>query len=172
MATSSRRNVLRTEGEGELEQLDLNPITPKQQDFVERLLSGQTISEAARSCGLSRRVVTYWLGDKTHPVRIEYEKQLLAAQDGLRSRVANLHQLAFLALEDLLSAQMPPWVRFATARLIYESHLQQLCEPRAPKQSADLIITDAQQSFLNGEQEARSMIYLYDTKNRKRVLDD
>ncbi len=118
---------------------ELWAITENQQRFIEGLLSGKSISDAALLAGLSRRTVTYWLADPEHPVTLEYEKQRILARQQFYERVAHLHELAFKAMEDALSEAAPPGIRFQAAKFLYEKHLEPLCGVRAPDRAQQLV---------------------------------
>src|SRR5438874_4938290 len=118
----ARRKAHKEDAQEEMQVLE--PITPVQQQFIEALLTGKNITDAAMTAKISRRAATYWMNDAGNPVRREYEKQRLAALSHVTSRVASLHELAFKALEELLAPTAPPAVRFQVAKLIYESQLR------------------------------------------------
>jgi hypothetical protein len=122
-----------------LQEKALEPITEKQQSFIEALLSGKTISEAALIAGISRRTATYWLADPQHPVTLEYEKQRILARQQFYRRVASLHEKALKAMEDALSEAAPPAIRFQAAKFLYEKHLEHLCGVRAPERAQQLV---------------------------------
>jgi hypothetical protein len=117
----------------------LEPITEKQQSFIEALLSGKNISDAALLAGISRRTATYWLADPENPVCMEYEKQRIMARQEFYGRVAGLHEKALKAMEDALSEEAPPTIRFQAAKFLYEKHLAQLCGVRDPVRAQELI---------------------------------
>jgi phage terminase small subunit len=122
-----------------LQEKALEPITEKQQSFIEALLTGKNISEAALIAGISRRTATYWLADPEHPVCVEYEKQRITARQEFYSRVASLYEKALKAMEDALSEAAPPAIRFQAAKFLYEKHLEQLCGVRAPDRAQQLV---------------------------------
>lgn len=150
----------------------LEPITPSQQTFIEALLSGKSVTAAALTAGVSRRAGVYWLHTRNHPVRREYEKQRLNGQALLAARVAGLHELAFKALEDLLAATSPPAVRFQAAKLIYEAHLQDLCEVQPPQLTFDLIDKEIERVWDEQERQGHNAVMLYDDRNRERFPED
>lgn len=118
----------------------IEPITPQQQTFIEALLAGKSISEAALVAGVSRRSATYWLHDGEHPVTVEYEKQATLHRQQFYDRVANIQSLALKAIEDALSEEAPPALRLKTAMFIFESQLQHLIpRARVPAQPVDLV---------------------------------
>lgn len=117
----------------------LEPITPLQQTFIEALLSGKTIKEAATLSGVSRRTATYWLSDGNHPVTIEYEKQLAYRRQELTGRMATIYDLALKAIEDALSPEAPPGIRWQAAKLIYEKHVEPMCQTRPAQPSVTLL---------------------------------
>lgn len=118
----------------------LEPVTPVQQTFIELLLSGRSISDAALQAGISRRTATYWLHDPSSPVTIEYQKQASLKRDTFYQRMANLQGLALQAIEDALSADSPPHVRLKVATFIYEQQLQHLGRPHTiPDPPAELV---------------------------------
>lgn len=121
------------------ESTELWAITENQQQFIEGLLAGKSISDAALLAGLSRRTVTYWLADPEHPVTLEYEKQRILARQQFYERVAGLHEKALKAMEDALAEKAPPAIRFQAAKFIYEKHLDQLCGVRSPDRAQQLV---------------------------------
>ncbi len=133
----------------------LEPITELQQRFIEALLTGKNISDAATMVGISRRAATYWLLPGT-PIRLEYEKQRIAYKQEFYSRIANLHTLTLKALEDSLSSEAPPMVRFQAAKYLYEAHLQHFCNARIPAEASELVkdmLNEARfNSFQGGDQ--------------------
>lgn len=108
----------------------LEPITEKQQTFIESLLAGKSITASALIAGISRRTATYWLADPMHTVSVEYEKRRILQQQEFYARIANLHELALKAMEETLAPESPPALRFAAAKYIYEKHLQHLFSVR------------------------------------------
>src|SRR6266567_4330920 len=116
----------------------LEAITDTQQTFIQALLSGKNITEAALVASVSRRTATYWMMHNNNPVRIEYEKQRLALRQEFYNRVATLHELALKALEDSLSPDAPPAIRFQAARFLYEAHLQAYFGAARPRDGGDL----------------------------------
>ena len=147
----------------------LEPITPQQQSFIEALLTGKSITDAALTAKLSRRAATYWMNDAHHPVRMEYEKQRLASLATVASRVASLHGLAFSALEDLLAPSAPPAVRFQAAKLIYEAHLQGFCEPTPPQSTTELVAKELTGMYEEHQQIGSNQVQMYDDKGKERL---
>lgn len=150
----------------------LSPITPRQQVLVEELLAGSNITVSARVAGVSRRAALYWLHDKKHPVRIEYEKQRSLMLSTFRQRVVALHEAAFKALEDLLLPTSPPHVRFATAKMIYESQLQGETQVVWPGEPDILLESELRGMFDPCAPGKSNVIYLYDDQNQERIPDD
>jgi len=93
-------------------------LTDRQRLFIEQLLTGKNITDAADAVGISRRAATYWLHDYNHLVRLEYDRLRIMAKDAFRARIANLHNLALAALESALAEDAPPAIRFAAARFL------------------------------------------------------
>jgi hypothetical protein len=114
-------------------------LTERQQLFVEQLLTGKTITEAANEVGISRRAATYWLHSDDHLVRLEYDRLRLMAKDAFRQRIANLHDLALKALEDVLAEDAPPGIRFAAAKFLYEAHLRDVGGMNTPYEPEKLV---------------------------------
>lgn len=119
------------------ESTDLQVITDTQQNFIQALLTGKSIKEAAILAGVSRRSATYWMMSN-NPVRLEYETQRLALKEQFYSRIARLHGLALQAMEDSLSPDAPPIVRFNAAKYLYEAHLQRYSSVAWPADADDL----------------------------------
>lgn len=113
-------------------------ITDAQQNFIQSLLSGKSIQEAAILAGVSRRAATYWMMNN-NPVRLEYEKQRLAIKEQFYSRIASLHEQALKAMEDSLSPDTPPAIRFNAAKFLYEAHLQHFSNVAWPGDSEKLV---------------------------------
>lgn len=147
----------------------LEPITPQQQSFIEALLSGKSITDAALTAKLSRRTATYWMNAAHNPVRMEYEKQRLVALATVTSRVATLHGLAFKALEDLLAASSPPAVRFQAAKLIYEAHLQEFCKPTPPQSTVELVEKEVTHLYEENKLIGFNRIQMFDNEGRERL---
>lgn len=120
----------------------LDPITPQQQTFIEALLQGKNISEAAIIAGISRRTASYWLNDPEHQVYLEYEKQRLAQQQDFNSRIAGIHEAALQAIEASLSEEAPLPLRLKAAQFIYQMHLQQVSNVSQARRPFDLIKTE------------------------------
>jgi len=114
-------------------------LTERQQLFIEQLLTGKNITEAANEVGISRRAATYWLHSDDHLVRLEYDRLRLVAKDAFRQRIANLHNLALEALEDALAKNAPPAIRFAAAKFLYEAHLQSIADMIRPYGPDELV---------------------------------
>lgn len=117
----------------------LEPITEKQQVFIEALLSGKSITDAALITGISRRTATYWLADPTHPINIEYEKQRALQLQNFHERIAGIHEAALQAIEDALGKASPPAIRFQAAKMIYEKHLERYGSVRIPDSALGLV---------------------------------
>jgi hypothetical protein len=150
----------------------LAPITPIQQAFIEHLLTGKTITQSARLAGCSRRAATYWMADSENAVRIEYDKQRAYAQQELDNRVAKIHNLAFTALEDMLSPKSPPFMRMQALKLLYESHLSPLFVVRHPKSPIGLVGSELEQHRKEREQAGFNGIQLWDDRGNERMDRD
>src|SRR5258708_4795823 len=72
-------------------------LTPLQLRFIELLLAGKSITDAARTIGVSRRAACNWL-DPAHAVHQEYEQQRRALAYDLQERVKQVHELAMKAI--------------------------------------------------------------------------
>lgn len=114
-------------------------LTERQQLFIEQLLTGKNITEAANEAGISRRAATYWMHSDDHLVRLEYDRLRLVAREDFRKRVANLHNLALEALEDALAKNAPPGIRFAAAKFLYEAHLRSIADMIRPYEPDELV---------------------------------
>src|SRR5258707_184614 len=102
----------------------LEAVDTLQQRFVELLLAGHSITEAARRLRIGRRTATYWMKEDSL-VRYAYEHERLRLADEFRARVAKLHDLAMQTLEAALSPDAPLDVRLPIARFLYSAHLSQ-----------------------------------------------
>lgn len=100
----------------------LEQITATQQRFVETLLTGKSIAEAARLCRIGRRTATYWMQQDT-VVRVAYEAERQKVVTAFRERILNLHDLVLTALEDALTADAYPELRASVAKFLYSSNL-------------------------------------------------
>lgn len=146
-------------------------ITPVQQTFIEHLLTGKSISMAARMAGISRRTAMYWLADEKHPVRVEYDKQRDQALAEFDRQVASIHSAALSALEDLLSEHTPPFIRVQALRLIYEDHLRDHLGLRAPGHAASMVCKEAEEYHGYDDPQKRLGIFLWDDKGKPRIND-
>src|SRR5260370_4260693 len=107
-------------------------LTPLQLRFIELLLAGKNVTDAARTVGVSRRAACNWL-DPAHAVHQEYERQRRALAYALQERVRLVHELAIKALKDFLISTKRPDLRFQAMKLVYESHLpEELTIPHPP----------------------------------------
>ena len=149
----------------------VNELTPIQLRFIEYLLAGKNLSEAALLAGVSRRAACYWMNDTESVVHCEYERLRQAQQQEFQARVTGLHDLAFKALEDSLKSPVPG-IKFAAAKLIYEAKLQERCETPAAHSSLELV-RDFTRGYYDEQYQWRVLgPALYDTKNKERILDD
>ncbi|HEY4385196.1 MAG TPA: hypothetical protein VGN34_12100 [Ktedonobacteraceae bacterium] len=123
----------------------LEVITERQQTFIEALLSGKSITDAALITGISRRAATYWLSNPEHIVNEEYEKQRALQLQNFRARIAGIHEATLKAIEDALSEASPPAIRFQAAKLIYEKHLERYGNVRMPSSALDLAKAETRQ---------------------------
>jgi hypothetical protein len=143
------------------------PITPQQQQFIEALLTGKSITEAAKVADVSRRAATYWMNSSSHPVRVEYDKQRTNALAGVSARVASLHELAFSVLETLLMQTEYPEVRFKVAKLLYETQLEPYCRPKPPLSSVDLVADVVDEIRKENHKIGESRVRLFDDHGRE-----
>lgn len=146
-------------------------LTDQQRRFVEGLLLGKSIAEAARFADCSRRAATYWMRDPEHPVRLVYEQRRATIVTSFEARISRLHDLTMRALEDLLSKETPPVIRVAACKLIYESTLAEHSELRQPKSTRYLLGAEADAHY-NDDMQWRSIdVRLYDAKGKERLED-
>jgi hypothetical protein len=124
----------------------LEGITPRQQTFIELLLSGKSISDAALEAGISRRTATYWLANPEHSVTIEYEMQRIVQRQRFQARVAALHEKALAAMEASLDAEAPPAIRFQAAKFLYEQHLASHFNMQPPGRPQELVEKETDQA--------------------------
>jgi hypothetical protein len=145
----------------------VDPITPKQQQFVELLLRGNTLKQSAKLVDISNRTALYWL--HSGPVREEYNLQLAQMRSTLRDRVQNIQDMALDSLEYFLSADAPPELRFRTMKMILESGLQHHFYGRAanPSQAETIVNEAAEQAYRQNTNE----ILLYDDQGHERIPD-
>ncbi len=141
-------------------------LTPLQLRFIELLLAGKNVTDAARTVGVSRRAACNWL-DPAHAVHQEYERQRRALAYALQERVRLVHELAMKALKDFLISTKRPDLRFQAMKLVYESHLREELTRPEPA-SSEQLVSDELQRQLNPSAIA---IYLYDEKGRPRIHD-
>ena len=141
-------------------------LTPLQLRFIELLLAGKSITDAARTIGVSRRAACNWL-DPAHAVHQEYEQQRRALAYDLQERVKQVHELAMKALKDFLISTKRPDLRFQAMKLVYESHLRdELTRPEPA--SSEHLVRDELDRQINPSAIA---IYLYDDRGRPRIHD-
>lgn len=158
--------------ESDQAQAVLEPITPIQQRFIEALLTGKNITEAALVSGVSRRAACYWLDDEKHPVRVEYDKQCIVMREEFQRRIASIHNLALKALEDLLAPSTPPFIRIQAVKMIYEAHLLphgNIVWPGAP---GEIVHHELEQVFDPLSPGRRNGMYLYDDRGQERLPED
>lgn len=118
---------------------EYRPLTPQQQEFVTLLAAGYSIKDAANEIGLSRRAVTYWLHIEDSSVRLEYERLRREAKKALSERVTKIYDLAFKAIEDMLSEEAPPAVRFQVVKMLFESRIQPALPDLLPTSGPQLV---------------------------------
>jgi len=121
-------------------QAALERIDALQQQFVELLLTGKSIAEAARRLRIGRRTATYWMQEDSL-VRYAYEHERQKAATEFRERITKLHDLVLSALEDALSSETDPDVRISVAKFIYSSNLAQY-GTLAPLPDAERLVND------------------------------
>jgi len=142
-------------------------LTPLQLRFIELLLAGKNVTDAARTVGVSRRAACNWL-DPAHAVHQEYERQRRALAYALAERVKEVHALAMKALKDFLSSTKRPDLRFAALKLVYESHLREELTRQEPASSEQLVRDELDRQI----HPSAVTIYLYDDRGRPRITDD
>src|SRR5207248_7872401 len=103
-------------------------------------------------------------------VRCEYDKQRVAALANVTSRVAGLHELAFKAMEELLAPSAPPAVRFQMAKLIYEAHLQEFCEPKPPQSTIELVDKEVTAMYEENQKIGFNRVQMFDDEGRERLF--
>jgi len=126
-----------------LEPRTLEPITSNQQTFIEYLLSGRNISQAALLAGISRRTATYWLADPAHRSRWNTKSSAYSSsrnsRTGSRPGSRICMSWPFKAMEDALAPDTPPAIRFQAAKFLYEKHLEHLCKVQGARSPQDLV---------------------------------
>ena len=115
------------------------PLTETQRKFIDALLTGKTISEAAITAGLSRQAAFYWMADPHSDLYHEYILARMEKRQAFRDHITQLHEKAISAMEASLSADAPPAVRFAAAKFIYSAHLQSSGFMARPSEPDDLV---------------------------------
>jgi hypothetical protein len=160
----ARKKVVEPELSEEEKQVALEQVNALQQRFVELLLTGKTIAEAARVLQISRRTATYWMAEDTF-VRYAYERERQEAATAFRERITKLHDLVLSALEDALAAEADPDLRISVAKFLYGNNLAQYGTlALAPLADAahlvDEVIDDARNKRLFGKN-ADAEIHLY-----------
>jgi hypothetical protein len=151
--TMGRKKVVEPELSEEEKQVALEQVKATQQRFVELLLTGKSIAEAARVLQISRRTATYWMQQDTF-VRYAYEHERQCAATAFRERIAKLHDLALTALEEALSDETQPVLRLSAARFIYSSNLAPYgtLAPLADSEHlVDEVLDDAERAVLFGK---------------------
>jgi hypothetical protein len=147
-------------------------ITPQQQQLIELLLSGKSITDAAKIAGVSRRTACYWLHDEDSPFRREYDLQRIRQYSEFRERVSNIHHMALQALEDMLSPDAPPLLRFQALKMVYEAHIKDHAGMTFATPAATLVHDEATKQVNTRSQQHMNEIYLYDDQNQPRLTKD
>jgi len=147
-------------------------LTPLQHRFVEALLTGKNVTQAALLAGCSRRAAMYWLRDADSPVRMAYESRRIASIDDFDRRMMKLHELTLKTMEDLLSPKVAPALRFQAAKLLYEAHLAEHGELKQAKASHELVNEGAHDFHDEQREWGMTDILLYDAKGQERINDD
>ncbi|SRR5260221_4378426 len=101
----------------------LPPLKPRQEQFIDALLSGKNITAAARATAVPMRTALRWMQNH-HPVILTYEQRRLELRHAFKRRMEHLHDLTFKALEGSLTSKNPA-IRYSAAKLIWQAHLQQ-----------------------------------------------
>lgn len=151
---------------------DNDGLTPLQHAFIDALLTGKNISQAARIAGCSSRAALYWLSDPDCPVKAVYEERRAALTAKFDERIAKLHDLTLNALEDLLSKKTPPFIRVQAVKMLYEAHLQEHGNVKQPGDAKELIGSEAEAYYNAKRQESMINVLLYDDKGKERIGDD
>lgn len=113
----------------------LPPLSPLQISFIDHLLTGKNISQAARATGVSRRTGTRWMRPGA-PVGVEYERRRLALEDASVKRFKGLYEKSCSVLEGFLSGKNAHF-RFAAARLVFEQIEQKRRDARSLERLQD-----------------------------------
>lgn len=125
---------------------EYRPLTPQQQEFVALLAAGYSITDAANEIGLSRRAVTYWLHIEDSSLRLEYERLRREAKKTLSERVTKIYDLAFKAIEDMLSEEAPPAVRWQVVKMLFESRIQSALPDLLPAGGSKLVESETRKA--------------------------
>jgi transposase-like protein len=114
---------LMTEGEivvAEGDEEKRKALSEKQQQAIELLVTGKTVSEAAREIGVARETVSRWANGNA---------EFMAALNRLRrdlhkshtDRMRQLATRAYETLEELLGGEAPPYIRLKAALAVIEA---------------------------------------------------
>jgi hypothetical protein len=124
LALAKRKSFeeLEAEQDASLVPMVVTAITPLQQTYIEHLLSGKNITEAALASGISQRTAARWLA-LGHPVHVEYEKQRLQVLAEFRSRMSTLTGMAIDTLQAALSSEVDLKTRIDVAKFLYTQQL-------------------------------------------------
>ena len=144
-------------------------LSALQQAFLSHLLTGKTIRQAALLSDVSLRAAMYWLADG--PVRVEYDKKRAIALADFDERVSNIHNKALDALEDILAAETPPFIRIQAVRMVYENHLRESMDRRYPQSPTHMLLTEVDDYYDMTSPEKRLGVYLYDDRGKPRIND-
>jgi hypothetical protein len=120
-------------------QTELEAVNACQERFVELILSGKSIAEAARLLRISRRTATYWMQEDSL-VRFAYEHERLKLAQAFRERLTKLQDMALKALEDALDEAADPALRSTVARFIYNANVAHYS--LMPLKSADIMVDE------------------------------
>ncbi|HZT99774.1 MAG TPA: hypothetical protein VFA10_08955 [Ktedonobacteraceae bacterium] len=150
----------------------LQLITPAQQQFIEALLLGSNVSQAASLAGISRRTAYYWMNDPSNPIRKEYEKQRYLLHQEIAVRVTSIRTKALQALEDLLSPESPPFMRLGAVKMVYDSCLHDMILPQEAPSAIDLVHDSADAYHKESWDQQVNQAALYDDRGRERIVDE
>src|SRR5258708_1876397 len=73
-------------------------LSPIQEQFIQALLTGKSITDAAQLLKIGRRTATLWMKDN-HPVRLEYEHVKREQSVSIRAGIQEMHTMALDALK-------------------------------------------------------------------------
>jgi hypothetical protein len=143
------------------------PLSENEKKFIELLLAGMTISEAAITTGIRRSVAFFWMASPHCQIYQEYVVARIAKEQASRDRMTQLREKALSSIEASLSEEAPPAVRFAAAKFLYESQSSGF---RERSLSPERLVRDEIERYREAINHHNStVVAMYDEKGLRRM---